>query len=79
LGRKIIAEPTAIKATISQVVDSSNVLLVTDENNRQRTITFPVGSIYKATNFKAGMVVFIEGKAIADTIFEVIKITVQSE
>lgn len=79
LGRKIVAEPTGIKATISQVVDSSNILLVTDENNRLRTVTFPVGSIYKATNFKAGMVVYIEGKAIAETIFEVIKITIQSQ
>lgn len=79
LGRKIVAEPTGFKATISQVVDSSNILLVTDENNRLRTVTFPSGSIYKATNFKAGMVLYIDGKAIADTIFEVIKITIQSE
>ncbi|OJV62357.1 MAG: hypothetical protein BGO41_06050 [Clostridiales bacterium 38-18] len=78
-GRKIIAEPTAIKATVSQVVDSSNILIVTDESNRMRTVTFPTGSVYKASNYKAGMVLYIEGKAIADTIFEVIKITVQAQ
>ena len=78
-GRKIIAEPTAIKATVSQVVESSNLLIVTDENNRMRTVTFPTGSSYKASNYKAGMVLYIEGKAIADTIFEVIKITVQAQ
>lgn len=78
LGRKIVAEPTGIKATVSQVVDSSNILLVVDESNRIRTVTFPVGSVYKAGTYKAGQILFIEGKAIADTIFEVIKITVQT-
>jgi len=77
LGRKIVAEAMGIKVTVSQVVDSSNILLVTDESNRVRTITFPVGSTYKASNYKPGMVLFIDGKAIADAIFEVIKITVQ--
>ena len=78
LGRKIVAEPTGIKATVSQVVDSSNILLVVDESNRIRTVTFPSNSAYKASTYKAGQVLFIEGKAIADTIFEVIKITVQT-
>jgi hypothetical protein len=77
LGRKIVAEPMGIKVTVSQVVDSSNILIVTDESNRVRTITFPVGSTYKATDYKPGMNLFIDGKAIADAIFEVIKITVQ--
>ena len=60
LGRKIVAEAMGIKVTVSQVVDSSNILLVTDESNRVRTITFPVGSMYKASNYKPGMVLFIE-------------------
>lgn len=77
LGRKIVAEAMGIKVTVSQVVDSSNILIVTDESNRVRTITFPVGSTYKASNYKPGMVLYIDGKAIADAIFEVIKITVQ--
>ncbi len=77
LGRKIIAESMGIKVTVSQVVDSSNILLVTDESNRVRTVTFPVGSTYKASNYKTGMIVFIDGKAITDSVFEVIKITVQ--
>jgi len=78
LGRKIIAEPTGVKVTVTQVVESSNIMLAFDESNRVRTITFPVGSIYKASNYKAGMVLFVDGKAITDTIFEVIKITVQT-
>lgn len=79
LGRKIIAEPTGVKVTVTQVVDTSNIILAIDESNRVRTITFPVGSTDKASNYKAGMVLFVEGKAIADTIFEVIKITVQTQ
>lgn len=79
LGRKIIAEPTGIKVTVSQVIESSNILLVVDESSRMRTVTFPVGSAFKASNYKAGNVLFIEGKAIADSIFEVIKITLQSQ
>ncbi len=79
LGRKIIAEPTGVKVTVTQVVDSSNIILAIDESNRVRTITFPVGSLDKAANYKAGMILFVEGKAIADTIFEVIKITVQTQ
>lgn len=77
LGRKIVAEPMGIKVTVSQVVESSNILIVTDESNRIRTITFPVGSAFKASNYKPGMNLYIDGKAIADAIFEVIKITVQ--
>jgi hypothetical protein len=79
LGRKIITEPTGIKVTVSQVIESSNIMLVVDENSRMRTVTFPVGSQYKATNYKAGNVLYIEGKAIAESIFEVIKITVQAQ
>ena len=78
LGRKIVVEPTGIKVTVTQVIDSSNIMLAVDENNRIRTITFPVGSTFKASDYKAGMVVFIEGKAITDTVFEVVKVTVQS-
>ncbi len=77
LGRKIIAESMGIKVTVSQVVESSNLLIVTDENNRVRTVTFPVGSTYKAANYKTGTVLFIDGKAITEAVFEVIKITVQ--
>lgn len=79
LGRKIVAEPTGIKVTVSQVIDSSNILLVVDESSRMRTVTFPVGSVFKASSYKAGNVLFIEGKAIAESIFEVIKITLQAE
>lgn len=79
LGRKLVAEPTGIKVIVQQVVESSNILLVTDESNRMRTVTFPVGSAYKATNYKAGNQLYIEGKAIADTIFEVINITIQTK
>ncbi len=78
LGRKIVVEPTGIKVTVTQVIDSSNIMLAVDESNRIRTITFPVGSTFKASDYKAGMVVFIEGKAITDTVFEVVKVTVQS-
>lgn len=79
LGRKIITEPTGIKVTVSQVIESSNILLVVDESSRVRTVTFPVGSAYKASNYKAGFALYIEGKAIADSIFEVIKITIQTQ
>ena len=79
LGRKLVAEPTGIKVTVQQVVESSNILLVTDESNRMRTVTFPVGSAYKAIDYKAGNQLYIEGKAIADTLFEVINITIQTK
>ena len=77
LGRKIVSQPMGLKVTVSQVLLSSNILLVTDENNQIRTITFPVGSTFKASDYKPGMNLYIDGKTIADAIFEVIKITVQ--
>ncbi len=77
LGRKIVSQPMGIKVTVSQVLLSSNLLLVTDDNNQIRTITFPVGSTFKASDYKPGMNLYIDGKTIADAIFEVIKITVQ--
>lgn len=78
MGRKIVVEPTGIKVTVTQVIDSSNIMLAIDETNRIRTITFPMGSTFKASDYKAGMVVFIEGRAITDTVFEVVKVTVQT-
>ena len=77
LGRRIVTEAMGIKVTVSQVVDSSNILIVTDESNRVRTVTFPVGSSYKASTYKPGMILFIDGKVIAEAIFEVVKVTVQ--
>lgn len=75
MGRKLVSEPTGLKTTVTQVLESSNVLIVTDESNRVRTVTLPSN---QASNYKVGMVLYIEGEALTETIFEAKKITIQT-
>lgn len=75
MGRKLVSEPTGLKTTVTQVLESSNLLLVTDESNRLRTVTLPSN---QASLYRVGMVIYIEGKALTETIFEATKITIQT-
>lgn len=75
MGRKLVSEPTGLKTTVTQVLESSNLLLVTDDSNRLRTVTLPT---IQASLYKVGMVIYIEGKALTETIFEATKITIQT-
>ncbi len=75
MGRKLVSEPTGLKTTVTQVLESSNLLLVTDESNRLRTVTLPSN---QASHYQVGMVIYIEGKALTETIFEATKITIQT-
>lgn len=75
LGRKLSVEPAGIKVTVTQIISSSNILLATDASGKLRTLTFPTGSTYKASQYKVGEILNIEGKAIGEAVFEVEKVT----
>lgn len=68
-----------IAYTVTQVFGSSNLLLVKDPDLRTITVAISDASVQKASEFKIGDVVYIEGKMLTDVLLEASKITIKSE
>lgn len=78
-GRRILVEETGNSFTVTQVFESSNILIVTDKDNRTRTLVFALGSGLSILDYDAGDVIYAEGHALTDQIFEATKITITGQ
>ncbi|MBE0449906.1 MAG: S-layer homology domain-containing protein [Clostridia bacterium] len=74
-GRRIVVVETGNLFTVTQVFESSNILIVTDKEGRTRTLVFALGSGLSILDYNAGDVIYAEGQALTDQIFEATKIT----
>lgn len=74
-GRRIVVVETGNLFTVTQVFESSNILTVTDKDGRTRTLVFALGSGLSILDYDAGDVIYAEGQALTDQIFEATKIT----
>ncbi len=78
-GRRIVVEETGSLFTIAQVFESSNILIVTDKDDRTRTLVFALGSGLSIMDYDAGDVIYAEGQALTEQIFEATKITITEQ
>ena len=78
-GRRIVVEETGSLFTVAQVFESSNILIVTDRDGRTRTLVFALGSGLSILDYDAGDVIYAEGQALTDQIFEATKITITEQ
>lgn len=78
-GRRIVIEETGSLFTIAQVFESSNILIVTDKDDRTRTLVFALGSGLSIMDYDAGDVIYAEGQALTEQIFEATKITITEQ
>lgn len=76
LGRKVIVEVSGLTATVKDVLDASNLLIVTTESGDVYTVVL---AGLTATDYAQDQVLFIEGEQLASQIFEATKITVKGE
>jgi hypothetical protein len=78
-GRRIIVVETGNLFTVTQVFESSNILIVTDKDGRTRTLVFALGSGLSILDYTVGNVIYAEGQALTDQIFEATKITITAQ
>jgi hypothetical protein len=78
-GKRIMVEETGNHFAVMQVLSSSNLLIVTDRQGKTRTLVFALDSGLSVMDYSEGDVIYAEGQALTDQIFEATKITLMPQ